>query len=40
MGKKLSQMVTIMENNEQCVVLKVKKNQFANLVSLGCFDGT
>lgn len=39
MGKKLSQMVTIMENNEQCVVLKVKKNQFANLVSLGCFDG-
>lgn len=37
--KKLSTMVTITENNEQCVVLKVKKNQLANLISLGCFDG-
>lgn len=37
--KRLSQMVTIMENNENCVVLKVKKNQFANLVGLGCFNG-
>lgn len=37
--KKLSSMVTIAENNEDCVILKVKKNQFNNLVSLGCFDG-
>lgn len=37
--KKLSTMVTIAENNEECVILKVKKNQFANLISLGCFDG-
>ncbi len=39
MGKRLSQMVTIMENNEKCVILKVKKNQFANLIGLGCFNG-
>ena len=38
--KALSTMVTIAENNEECVILKVKKNQFANLASLGCFDGT
>lgn len=37
--KKLSSLVTISENNENCVILKVKKNQFANLVALGCFDG-
>lgn len=37
--KKLSTMVTIAENNEECVILKVKKNQFANLVGLGCFNG-
>ena len=39
MGKKLSRMVTIIENNEKCVILKVKKNQFANLIGLGCFNG-
>ena len=32
-------MVTIFENNENCVVLKVKKNQRANLIALGCFNG-
>ena len=32
-------MVTIKENNEECVILKVKKNQFENLIALGCFDG-
>lgn len=37
--KKLSSMVTISENNEHCVILKVKKNQSANLIALGCFDG-
>lgn len=37
--KKLSSMVTIFENNENCVILKVKKNQSANLIALGCFDG-
>lgn len=37
--KKLSQLVTIKENNEECVILKVKKNQFENLIALGCFDG-
>ena len=37
--KALSTMVTISENNEECVVLKVKKNQFVNLVGLGCFNG-
>lgn len=39
MGKKLSQIVTIIENNYDCVVLKVKKNQAANLIALGCFNG-
>ena len=39
MGKRLSQMVTIKENNEECVILKVKKNQFDNLIGLGCFNG-
>lgn len=37
--KKLSQLVTISENNEECVILKVKKNQFTNLIALGCFNG-
>lgn len=40
MGKRLSQYVTITENNETCVVLKVKKNSAAGLVALGPFDGT
>lgn len=37
--KRLSSMVTILENNEECTILKVRENQFANLISLGCFDG-
>lgn len=37
--KKLSSMVTIAENNFECVILKVKKNQFTNLIGLGCFNG-
>lgn len=39
MEKRLSQMVTIQENNEKCVILKVKKNQFNNIIGLGCFTG-
>lgn len=39
MAKRLSQMVNIIENNYDCVVLKVKKNQFLNLIALGCFNG-
>ena len=37
--KKLAEMVDLLENNNLCVILKVKDNQFANLISLGCFLG-
>lgn len=36
---KLAQMVDVVENNKSCVILKVKDNQFMNLIMLGCFDG-
>lgn len=36
---KLADCVTIITNNEECVIFKVKPNQFMNLVSFGCFDG-
>lgn len=37
--KKLSELVTIRTNNEDCVVLQVKENMRYNLIDLGCFDG-
>ena len=39
MEKRLANFVTIAENNENCVVLKIKKNAFMGLVGLGCFNG-
>lgn len=36
---KLSEMVEIVVNNNECVVLKVKENQTFNLITLGCFNG-
>ena len=36
---KLCELVEILENNEECVVLKVKDNKRLNLIKLGCFDG-
>ena len=40
MERRLANFVTIQENNADCVILKVKKNAFMGLASLGCFDGT
>lgn len=40
MEKRLFDLVEIVCNNAECVVLKVKKNAFMDLVCLGCFDGT
>lgn len=37
--KKLSQIVDVVENNFNCVVLKVQEDKFMDLISLGCFDG-
>ncbi|WP_157796120.1 hypothetical protein [Thomasclavelia cocleata] len=37
--KKLCELVTIEENNENCVVLKVKPNKRLELIKLGCFNG-
>lgn len=36
---KLSDLVEVMENNMECVVLKVKDNMQIQLISLGYFDG-
>lgn len=36
---KLSNLVEIAANNEECVVLKVKENAQMELIALGCFDG-
>jgi hypothetical protein len=36
---KLSNLVDIAVNNEECVVLKVKENVMMDLIALGCFDG-
>ena len=32
-------MVTLIRNNDNCVVLKVKNGQEINLICLGCFNG-
>lgn len=37
--KKLCDLVEIAENNEVCVILKVKENSEFDLMCLGCFDG-
>ena len=39
MKEKLCYLVDIIENNENCVVLKVKDNKEMDLIKLGCFDG-
>ena len=39
MKNKLCYLVDIIENNEECVILKVKDNKTLDLMSLGCFDG-
>lgn len=36
---KLKDLVTLEENNNACVVLKVKPNSFLELIKLGCFSG-
>ncbi len=39
MKNKLCYLVDIIENNEECVILKVKDNKTLDLIKLGCFDG-
>ena len=39
MKNKLCYLVYIIENNENCVVLKVKDNKEMDLIKLGCFNG-
>lgn len=39
MKNKLCHLVDIIENNEDCVILKVKDNKILDLIKLGCFDG-
>ena len=39
MKNKLCYLVDIIENNEECVILKVKSNKKLDLIKLGCFDG-
>lgn len=39
MGKKLCDLVDIVENNIECVLLKVKENAKIDLLILGCFNG-
>ena len=39
MKEKLCYLVDIIENNENCVVLKIKDNKEMDLIKLGCFDG-
>lgn len=36
---RLADYVEIMENNTECVVLKVKSDSRTGLISLGCFSG-
>ena len=31
--------VKVVENNDDCVIFEVKKNQFNKLIACGCFDG-
>ena len=35
----LCDLVEVVENNMECVVLKVKKGAGMQLIRLGCFDG-
>ena len=37
--KKLCDLVEIEENNENCVILKIKENAKLDLIKLGCFEG-
>ena len=37
--KKFGELVTLEEDNEHCVILKVKPNCEMDLIKLGCFDG-
>jgi len=39
MKNKLCYLVDIIENNEECVILKVKDNKTLDLIKLGYFDG-
>lgn len=39
MKNKLCYLVDIIENNEDCVILKVKDNKALDLIKLGCFNG-
>ena len=39
MKNKLCNLVDIIENNESCIVLKVKDNKSLDLIKLGCFNG-
>lgn len=36
---RLSQLVDLKVNNEECVILEVKPNRFSELIALGCFSG-
>ncbi len=38
--KRLCELVDIVENNENCVVFKVKDDTVMDLIALGCFKGT
>jgi hypothetical protein len=37
--KKLSELVKVIENNENCVVMEVKKKQEKELIKIGYFSG-
>lgn len=37
--KKLSELVKVIENNENCVVMEVKKKQEMELIKIGYFSG-
>lgn len=37
---KLCDLVEVIENNQECVILKVKDKEKMQLICLGCFDGT
>ena len=36
---KLYDLVELLENNDECVILKVKDNMQMQLICLGCFNG-
>lgn len=37
--KSLVDLVTVIENNEECVLLEIKENSRMDLIKLGCFNG-